>query len=131
MSSKIYTKHEAETAAPDWTFSNEGLERSFSFPDFVAAFSFMTRVAMLSEASDHHPEWSNVYNKVHIRWTTHSKGGVTSKDIEMIEKMKKVILLIAVIFNLHVQAQDLLGELGTDESEEKEFVFATFKTTLS
>lgn len=68
-----------------WAYDGAGkaLVRDFKFKDFSEAFGFMTRVALLAQAADHHPEWSNVYNKVAIRLSTHSAGGVTSKDVEL------------------------------------------------
>jgi 4a-hydroxytetrahydrobiopterin dehydratase len=59
------------------------IERSLTFADFNAAFGFMTRVALLAEAIDHHPEWSNVYNRVDILLTTHDAGGLTERDVRM------------------------------------------------
>jgi len=59
------------------------IERSLKFADFNAAFAFMTRVALLAEAIDHHPEWSNVYNRVDILLTTHDAGGLTERDVRM------------------------------------------------
>lgn len=72
-------------AHPAWTLTADGLgiERDFRFADFVAAFGFMTRVALLAEKADHHPEWSNVYNRVTIRLTTHDAGGLSARDAEM------------------------------------------------
>jgi len=61
----------------------DGLRRSFSFADFVQAFGFMTRVALLAEKADHHPEWFNVYNRVEILLTTHDAGGLSTRDIAM------------------------------------------------
>jgi 4a-hydroxytetrahydrobiopterin dehydratase len=61
----------------------KSIHHSFKFKDFSEAWSFMTRVALLAEKMDHHPEWSNVYNKVDITLSTHDSGGVTEKDIEM------------------------------------------------
>jgi len=66
----------------------DAIARKFEFKDFSAAFAFMTRVALLAEKMDHHPEWSNVYNKVEVTLTTHDAGGVTAKDIEMAEAME-------------------------------------------
>lgn len=64
-----------------WEHGPEGLVRHFRFKDFSEAFAFMTRVAMLAETQGHHPEWSNVYNKVRIALRTHDAGGqVTEKD---------------------------------------------------
>ncbi len=59
------------------------ISRNFRFRDFNAAFGFMSRVALMAERLDHHPEWSNVYNKVDITLTTHDAGGLTEKDMVM------------------------------------------------
>ena len=74
-----------------WTFQNNGIEKDFEFRDFVAAFSFMTRIAMLAEKQNHHPEWSNVYNKVHVRLSTHDAGGLTDKDFQLADAINKYI----------------------------------------
>ena len=66
-----------------WDASRAGIARSFKFADFGQAFAFMTRVAMLAEKADHHPEWSNVWNRVDILLTTHGAGGLTAKDIAL------------------------------------------------
>lgn len=70
---------------PDWTLRGDGLaiERTFRFADFSQAFAFMTRVALLAEAQDHHPEWANVYNRVAITLTTHDAGGLSRRDATM------------------------------------------------
>lgn len=72
-------------AHPDWALSADGLgmTRELRFADFSAAFAFMTRVAMLAEVMDHHPEWSNVYNRVTILLTTHDAGGLSARDARM------------------------------------------------
>lgn len=72
-------------AHPDWSLSADGLgiDRDCRFADFSAAFAFMTRVAMLAEVMDHHPEWSNVYNRVSIHLTTHDAGGLSARDARM------------------------------------------------
>ena len=67
----------------NWSLLNDGIEKQFVFKDFNEAFSFMSRVALLAEKMQHHPDWSNVYNKVHVRLNTHDSGGITRKDIEM------------------------------------------------
>ena len=69
----------------DWVLSTDGLalEKTFTFKGFNSAFGFMTRVAMAAERANHHPEWSNVYNRVTIRWTTHSLGGVSDLDLKL------------------------------------------------
>ena len=64
-----------------WRETGEGLEAEFKFKDFVEAFAFMTKVASLAEEQQHHPEWSNVYNKVKITLTTHDVNGLSEKDI--------------------------------------------------
>ncbi|MEM6383277.1 MAG: 4a-hydroxytetrahydrobiopterin dehydratase [Pseudomonadota bacterium] len=61
----------------------EAIEKRYTFKDFVEAFGFMTRCAILSEKADHHPEWSNVYKTVEVVLTTHDEGGVTEKDIAL------------------------------------------------
>ena len=68
-----------------WSLVEGGtaIEAEFSFKGFNAAFGFMTRVALAAERQNHHPEWSNVYNRVTIRWTTHSEGGVTELDVKL------------------------------------------------
>lgn len=67
-----------------WQEENNKLTRTFEFRDFSEAFSFMTRVALLAEKANHHPNWSNVYNKVHIELNTHDAGNkVTVKDREL------------------------------------------------
>ena len=70
---------------PDWTLRGDSLaiERTFKFADFSEAFAFMTRVALLAEQADHHPEWSNVYNRVEITLTTHDAGGLTRRDRDL------------------------------------------------
>jgi len=67
-----------------WTEKNNQLVGTFEFEDFNAAFGFMTRVALVAEKRDHHPEWTNIYNKVEIKLYTHNKGNtVTTKDREL------------------------------------------------
>jgi 4a-hydroxytetrahydrobiopterin dehydratase len=81
---------EAERAAllpglPEWALdtARDGIARNFRFRDFSEAFGFMARVALLAEKADHHPEWSNVWNRVDILLTTHDAGGLSMRDIEM------------------------------------------------
>ena len=84
------TDTEIDTALaglPGWTRAGDGIERSYRFADFVGAFAFMTRVALLAEKADHHPEWSNVYNKLEVRLTTHDAGGLTAKDVALATAM--------------------------------------------
>jgi 4a-hydroxytetrahydrobiopterin dehydratase len=76
----------------DWThdIGTGAISRDFRFKDFSEAFAFMTRVALLAEAAGHHPEWSNVYNKVSIRLTTHDAGGLTAKDTALASAIDKL-----------------------------------------
>jgi len=68
---------------PGWTLREGKLHRELKFPDFVAAFGFMSSVALLAERADHHPEWSNVYNRVVIDLTTHDAGGISERDFAL------------------------------------------------
>jgi 4a-hydroxytetrahydrobiopterin dehydratase len=76
-----------------WVYDEaaDAISHAFKFKDFSEAFAFMTRVALLAEAAGHHPEWSNVYNKVSITLTTHDAGGVTAKDVALAEGIDKLI----------------------------------------
>ncbi|NBW40612.1 4a-hydroxytetrahydrobiopterin dehydratase [bacterium] len=67
---------------PGWSLKDGTLVREFVFSDFIETFAFMTELAIMSEKLNHHPEWRNVYNKLHIALTTHDAGGLTEKDIE-------------------------------------------------
>jgi 4a-hydroxytetrahydrobiopterin dehydratase len=69
--------------------SRPALVRSYRFKDFNAAFGFMTRVALLAERMDHHPEWFNVWNRVDITLTTHDAGGITRLDLQMAERIEQ------------------------------------------
>jgi 4a-hydroxytetrahydrobiopterin dehydratase len=74
-----------------WKEENNQLIRTFEFPDFINAFGFMTRVAMIAEKLNHHPDWKNVYNKVEIRLSTHDAGNiVTEKDRELVARIDEV-----------------------------------------
>jgi 4a-hydroxytetrahydrobiopterin dehydratase len=70
-----------------WSLRGDGLaiERTFRFADFGEAFAFMTRVALAAEKADHHPEWSNVWNRVEITLTTHDAGGLSARDVALAE----------------------------------------------
>lgn len=74
-----------------WDAARGGIARRFRFADFGEAFAFMTRVALEAEKADHHPEWSNVWNRVDIFLTTHDAGGLTLKDIALAEKIARIV----------------------------------------
>lgn len=76
---------------PDWALDQGKLYRRFVFDDFVAAFGFMSRVALLAEAMNHHPEWSNVWNRVEIHLTTHDAGGISDLDFQLAQKIDSLI----------------------------------------
>lgn len=82
----LTTDQIVSAALPDWSYSSERggcLSRNFVFADFVQAFGFMTQLALHAEKMNHHPEWSNVYNRVNIVLTTHDAGGLTERDITL------------------------------------------------
>jgi 4a-hydroxytetrahydrobiopterin dehydratase len=78
---------------PEWTWDEErdGLRRRFAFADFVQAFGFMTRVALLAEKADHHPEWSNVWNRVDMLLTTHDAGGLSQRDVALATAIDAIV----------------------------------------
>ncbi|MES2591654.1 MAG: 4a-hydroxytetrahydrobiopterin dehydratase [Bacteroidota bacterium] len=74
-----------------WTEENNKLKRSFKFNNFIDAFGFMTKVALVAEKMNHHPTWSNTYNKVDITLTTHDNGNtVTEKDEKLANEIDKI-----------------------------------------
>lgn len=76
---------EALAGLPQWQLRDDkfAIVRRFKFADFSEAFAFMARVALIAEKRDHHPEWSNVYNRVEITLTTHDAGGLSQRDVDM------------------------------------------------
>jgi 4a-hydroxytetrahydrobiopterin dehydratase len=88
--------NEAELATalsklPGWKLKEgKHLHREYKFADFVAAFSFMTGAALVAQAMDHHPEWSNVWNTVRVDLTTHDAGGVTALDVKLAHSMEEL-----------------------------------------
>ena len=70
-----------------WSLEAGKLHREYRFPDFVTAFGFMSSVALVAEAMNHHPEWQNVYNRVVVDLTTHDAGGITEKDLALARRM--------------------------------------------
>ena len=75
----------------DYDEARDALTRSFLFADFSEAFAFMTRVALLAEKFDHHPEWSNVWNRVDMLLTTHDAGGLSRRDVAMAEAVDHLL----------------------------------------
>ena len=73
-----------------WSLANGNLHRVFEFKDFMQAFGFMTRVALAAEKMDHHPDWSNSWNKVTVDLCTHSAGGITKNDFELAGKIQQI-----------------------------------------
>ena len=77
---------------PEWRLveGRDAIARTFSFKDFNAAFGFMTRVALLAERMNHHPEWRNVWNRVEVTLSTHDAGGLTERDLKLAEAMDRI-----------------------------------------
>lgn len=72
---------------PKWTLVGAKLRRELRFGDFVEAFGFMAQVALIAEAMGHHPEWSNVWNRVTIELTTHDTGGLSDLDLQLAQRI--------------------------------------------
>ena len=87
-------RDEALGRLPDWRYDGEAkaIRRGFVFADFSEAFAFMTRVALAAEKLDHHPDWSNVWNRVEIALTTHDTGGVTRRDLALARTIDRLAL---------------------------------------
>ncbi len=81
---------EALTVLEAWSLEGGKLHREYRFPDFVTAFGFMSSVALVAEAMNHHPEWQNVYNRVVVDLTTHDAGGITEKDLALARRMDEL-----------------------------------------
>lgn len=71
------------TSLSEWRYADGTITKKFKFKDFSEAFGFMTRIALAAQAADHHPDWSNSYNKVTVSLTSHDAGGLTDKDIAL------------------------------------------------
>jgi 4a-hydroxytetrahydrobiopterin dehydratase len=84
---------EALDTLDDWDYdeARDAITRTFTFADFSEAFAFMTRVALLAEKADHHPEWSNVWNRVDVLLTTHDAGGLSHKDVALAEAIDALL----------------------------------------
>jgi len=81
----LLSADELKTLPARWELAADGksIHQSFKFKDFAEAWSFMTRVALVAEKMDHHPDWSNAYNKVEMTLSSHDAGGVTERDIQL------------------------------------------------
>jgi 4a-hydroxytetrahydrobiopterin dehydratase len=84
---------EALDGLPEWDHdeARDAITRSILFADFIEAFGFMTQVALIAERMNHHPEWSNVYNRVDILLTTHDAGGLSPRDIDMAQAIDAIV----------------------------------------
>jgi len=81
---------EALRALPGWSLVQGKLHRELRFANFSEAFGFMTRVALAAESRDHHPDWSNVWNRVVIDLVTHDAGGITGKDVALAQLISEL-----------------------------------------
>ena len=87
------SSHEIDTKLSElsgWKLQDSKLHREFRFADFVEAFGFMSRVALLAESAGHHPEWCNVYNTVKIDLATHDVGGISEADFALAQKINRL-----------------------------------------
>jgi 4a-hydroxytetrahydrobiopterin dehydratase len=87
---------EADIAArlselPGWELVSGRLQKTFAFKSFVEAFGFMSRVALIAEAMNHHPDWSNIYNRVTIGLNTHDIGGISSLDFTLAQRIEATV----------------------------------------
>jgi len=92
---KLLDKSDLKTLPGKWALAadQKSISQSFKFKNFEEAFSFMTRVALLAEKADHHPDWSNSYNKVEITLSSHDAGGLTQKDVALAEAITNFVWL--------------------------------------
>ena len=82
----------ALASLPGWTSERDALVKNFQFKDFREAISFMVRAAFEAETMNHHPEWTNVYNRVSVRLNTHDAGGkITAKDVDLAGRIEKIL----------------------------------------
>lgn len=91
---KAFTNNEVAGFLKDnlqeWTFENNSITRNFKFKTFIEAFSFLTAIALVAEKLNHHPDWSNSYNKVNIALTNHEAKGVTQLDFDLANKIDRI-----------------------------------------
>ncbi len=77
-------------ALPEWSYEDGALNRSYHFPSFTHAMAFLAGAATVIEKMNHHPDWSNVYNRVEVRLSTHDAGGVTQLDLDLAAHMESL-----------------------------------------
>ena len=84
---------EALDGLPDWDYDEgrDAIRRTIVFTDFAEAFGFMTQVALIAEKADHHPEWTNVWNRVEVLLTTHDAGGLSERDVELAQAIDGIL----------------------------------------
>lgn len=93
MSPTVATEQQIALALgtlPGWTRTGGVISKKFTFSDFSEAWGFMCRVALLAEKHDHHPEWSNVWNRVEIALTTHDVGGLSDRDLALAKAIEQL-----------------------------------------
>ncbi len=91
---EIYNEQKAKSLLANlknWYFENDGIEKKFVFKDFTEALGFIVKLGVLAEKINHHPELFNVYNKVHIRLTTHDSKGLTEKDFKLASLIEEIL----------------------------------------
>ena len=76
---------------PSWIIDNKTIKKEFKFENFIEAFGFMTKVAIISESACHHPEWKNVYSEVTIDLTTHELNGISNLDLKLAKSIDEII----------------------------------------
>ncbi len=94
METKLLSLKELQNSShliPGWEILNTRLRKTFQFQNFIEAFAFMTKVAMISESICHHPEWKNVYSKVSIDLTTHDVSGISNLDLKLAKAIDEII----------------------------------------
>ena len=82
---------ELVTNVPGWKIISNHIEREFNFGNFIEAFSFMTKIALICEKHNHHPNWENVYSKVIIKLSTHDLGGITNLDQTIASEINEIL----------------------------------------
>ena len=87
MADKLDDAMLSKLTGAGWTDADGAIAKTFKFKDFAEAFGWMSRMALVAEKMDHHPEWKNVYNTVEVRLTTHDAGGLTTLDAQLAEAM--------------------------------------------